>query len=208
MFGRNDDRMTIALRSEDTLDLNAIIQLNKPPSSLDDNITSTAGTRTATVFSSKGKSSATKVTSAGTSYPIEGCNGKGKGIATYSSSLSATNGSGSEAEAEQDTALVGIGDWVGDGDGALANRPLRGRACKRPRNKPAKSKKPVVIIQHDIPARASSDDKESPAVKKLSRHDNRGTFTCSLHHASLTFSRNKICSQTYDQVSIRSTVSS
>ncbi|KAF2793280.1 hypothetical protein K505DRAFT_244767 [Melanomma pulvis-pyrius CBS 109.77] len=166
MFARNDDALTLRLRSEGPVGIDELINLHRAtsPSPV---VASSSGTRTTVVFSSREASTATKPTSAGTSYPVENYTGKGKAIATYASSLSATQGSASEAEAEieatRDNSLFGLGDWTADGPVTAA--PLKGfaRAGKRQRtNRRPKPKKPEVVI-HGGPVFASSDD-EGPAV--------------------------------------------
>jgi len=177
MLSRYDDRMTAALRSEASLELEDIIQLQRAVSPFH-HVTSSVGTTPTAVFSSRKESNGTKPTSGGSSYPVEHHYGKGKAVATYASSLSATHGSGSEAEAGQDNALVGIGDWTGDGPVAI--RPLKGtaRARKRPRaNRCSRPKKPVVIIQHDVPGHASSGEEESPAGTHVACSNGKGELS-------------------------------
>lgn len=174
MYSRNDDPMTLRLRSEGALGIDELIDLNRQrsPPPVD---ASSAGTLTTTLFSSHKPSTVTKQTSAGTSYPVDGYAGKGKAVATYASSLSATHGSGSDTELEaiRDEALFGVGDWA---DGPAASRTLKGSARARRRPRPVrrlKHKKPVVIIQQDGTGSASDED-NVPAAKQVTRRNGRG----------------------------------
>jgi hypothetical protein len=178
MLSRYDDRMTAALRSETLLELQDIVQLQRATSPFH-NVTSSVGTIPTAVFSSRKESNSTKPTSGGSSYPVDYHHGKGKAVATYASSLSATHGSGSEADAEQENALVGIGDWTGDDP--VATRPLKGtaRTRKRPRAiRCSRLKKPVIIIQHDVPAQPSSGEDESPAAIHIPCSNSKGALLC------------------------------
>lgn len=202
MFPRNADPMSVALRTDGSLNLDDLVHLNQtaPPCQPGP---STIGTRTTTVFTSREQSSGTKPTSAGTGYPINGGNGKGKAIAEYASSLSATHGSGSEAEAEQENNLAGVGSWTGDGP--IGTTPLKGaaRARKRQRmNRRPKHKKPVVIIHG--PGHASSGDDEAPAVKCVSRRNSKGNHPCPQHPATSNCpSRYQISATTPQQAGMR-----
>jgi hypothetical protein len=180
MLSRYDDRMTVALRSEGALELEDIIELQRAASPTHD-VPSSVGTIPTAVFSSRKESNGTKPTSGGTSYPLEHYRGKGKAVATYASSLSATHGSGSELDVEQEKALVGIGDWTGDGP--VTPRPLKGaaRARKRPRaNRCSRQKKPVIVIQqHRVPEYASSgEEEESPTATHVACSNGKGALSC------------------------------
>lgn len=170
MFIRNDDTLTRRLRSEGSVGIGELIHLHQAASP-HPVVASSSDTRTTTVFSSRKDSTATKPTSASTSYPVESYAVKGKVVATYPSSLSATQGSASEAEAEIDAArdnfLVGVGDWTADGP--IAALPLKGSARARKRqhmNRRPKHKKPVVLIHQSSSGCTLSDD-EGSAVAKL-----------------------------------------
>lgn len=167
-ISRNDDLITIALRSEDSFELDDIVRLARAVPPLRD-VPSSLGTLTTTAISTFRESSGTKPTSTATSYPIEG---KGKGVLTYESSLSATHGSASEAEAEKEQDFVGIGDWTGD-------VPLKGASRARKRgnrpNRRSKQKKPVVIIQHEGPSNASPKEEEPSAVENITRRSSKDT---------------------------------
>ncbi|KAF1957028.1 hypothetical protein CC80DRAFT_53555 [Byssothecium circinans] len=201
VFTRNDDPMTVTLRSEGTVDLDDIVRLNRNASPSHDTPTS-LGTLTTTLFSSHKESRGTKPTSAGTSYPI---GGKGKAVATYASSLSATHGSGSEVEAEKDHAFVGIGDWTAGASSDAVCPPLKGVARTRKRPRHIKHKKPVVIIQHDRPHSdpypASSEDEELPAVENVSQGCSKETKylrrrTTTMAHDRLVLAEEGRASQT------------
>ncbi|KAF2689837.1 hypothetical protein K458DRAFT_382964 [Lentithecium fluviatile CBS 122367] len=186
MLLRCDDRMTIELRSDRALELEDIIRLQRAASPIHD-VSSTIGTpTTAGLRSSRKESSDTKPTSGGTGYPVHDYKGKGKAVAMYESSLSATHGSGSDAEAEQENALVGIGDWTADGP--ITGRPLKGaaRARRRPRaNRRPKSKKPVIIIQHDVPDHASSGEDENPAATQVAVGNSKVEPKCLIRRRSV-----------------------
>ena len=187
MLSRCDDSMTLALRSEGSLDLEDIVRLQRAASPTDD-ILSSVGTTSIAVFSSRKESYGTKPTSGGTSYPLDLRNGKGKGVATYASSLSATHGSGSEAEAGQRDALIGIGDWTGDDP--VTARPLKGaaRARKRQRaNRSSRPKKPVIIIQHQVPGHTSSAEDESLATATITPSHAKGALSCLLVVCRLSY---------------------
>lgn len=173
VLSRNDDRLTVALRSETglSLSLDELVHLYQtdPPSH---ECPSTLGTLTTTVPSSQKESSVTKPTSAGTSYVVDGYSGKGKSkiVKTYTSSLSATHGSGSEAEAEQNNTLIGVGDQ-------FESNTLKGaaRARKRPRaNKNPKPKKIPLVIHYDGPVQASSEEDLVPVAKYSSYRSRKG----------------------------------
>ena len=167
-ISRNDDLITIALRSEDSIDLDDIVRLARAVSPLHD-VPSSLGTLTTTAISTFKESNGTKPTSTATSYPVEG---KGKAVATYESSLSATHGSASEAEAEKEQDFVGIGGWTGDA-------PLKGTSRARKRrqqtNRRSKQKKPVVIIQHNDPSSTSPKEGECSAVENITRRSSKET---------------------------------
>ncbi|KAJ4295174.1 hypothetical protein N0V90_007184 [Kalmusia sp. IMI 367209] len=187
MLSRNDDHMTVALRSDRSISLDDLVYLNQTAPRTHD-IPSSLGTLTTTVFSSQKESSVTKPTSAGTSYVIDGYNGKGKGkaVVTYASSLSATHGSGSEAEAEQDNALFGVGDQ-------FEINPLKGaaKARKRPRvNRKPKSKKPVLVIHQQQPVPMSSDMDVEAVIEQSSRRSSKETKY--LRHRQLKKSDNRL----------------
>lgn len=178
VFSRNDDPLTVALRSktESDFSLDDLVNLNRtdPPSR---EYSSTLGTPTSTIFSSQKKSNLTKPTSAGTSYILNGYNGEGQDtvVRMYASSLSATRGSASEAEAEaeaeQENDLFGVGDQ-------FENSTLRGaaRARKRPRaGKSSKPKKIPLVIHHEPGGQLSSEEDLTPVVKH--RYNRiRGTY--------------------------------
>jgi hypothetical protein len=173
MLSRYDDCMSIALRSDRALELEDIVHLQRAVSPTH-GMPSTVGTLTTAVTSSRKESSGTKPTSGGTSYPVNDYNGKGKAMATYESSLSATHGSESEAEAQQEHALVGIGDWTGDG-------PLKGTAGARRRhraNRRPRCKKPVIVIQHSVPDHASSGEDERRTATHVASGNSKGAHLC------------------------------
>lgn len=189
ILSRNDDPFTLALRSntEGRLDLDDLVYLNRAGPSPRD-YPSTVGTLTTTEFSSRKASSMTKPTSAGTSYVVDGYNGKGKGkaVKTYASSLSATHGSGSEAEAEQDSVLFGVGDQ-------FENNPLKGaaRARKRPPlNKSSRPKKVPLVIHHDDAVTRSLDE-AGPAIQRSSRRSSKGT--CMVHGSGFPAHNGFVC---------------
>ncbi|KAF2643626.1 hypothetical protein P280DRAFT_516019 [Massarina eburnea CBS 473.64] len=203
LFPRNDDPMTVALRSQDPIDFDDIVRLNRAASPSHDG-SSTIGTLTTAVFSSYKESSGTKPTSAGTSYPV---GGKGKAVATYASSLSATHGSISEAEAGKEHTFVGIGDWVAREDSDAVRR-LRGsaRARKRPRISHPKHKKPVVVIQQDIrqdsPYLATSEDEDSPIAESISRHNNNNNNNNSNNNKETNYLRRRTNSGAHDCIAL------
>lgn len=162
MLSRYHDPMSIALRSDGALELEDIVHLQRNASPADE-VLSTVDSIPTDVFSSHKPSSGTKPTSNGSTHANYHYHGKGKAAVTYASSVSATQGSGSEADVEQQHALVGIGDWAGDG--AVVNRTLKGstRARKRQRvGRRLKQKKPVVIVQHRVPDHAPAGEAASP----------------------------------------------
>ncbi|CAI6325412.1 unnamed protein product [Periconia digitata] len=164
---RNDDLISIALRSDDSFDLDEIVRLTRAVSPLHGG-PSTHSTLPSTVLSTFKDSNGTKPTSMGTSYPVEG---KGKAVATYESSISATHGSGSEADAEKEHDFIGIGDWTGE-------TPLKGatRARKLHTTRRSKHKKPVVIIQDHVPDHSTSKNEDHFIAENItSRYGNRET---------------------------------
>lgn len=169
---RNDDALTIALRSDQPLSLEELVHLNRSASRAGDTASS-LGSRTTSVFSSRKESSITKPTSAGTSYVIDD-----KVIATYASSVSATHGSASEAETDHDTALFGIGDQFG-----FESTPLSGLGKRsQTKNSKTKCKKPVLVIHHEHPLQSSSDEETLAIINQSSRRSGKGmystSFTC------------------------------
>lgn len=98
IISRNADPFTLALRNGDDLDNDELSQLNQASSSA----SSSVGSSSTAVFSSREPSIVTKRTSYGTGYPVHDYKGEGKAYATYAASLSATHGSDSEAEVEHD----------------------------------------------------------------------------------------------------------
>ncbi|KAF1969538.1 hypothetical protein BU23DRAFT_236731 [Bimuria novae-zelandiae CBS 107.79] len=171
---RNDDPLTVALRSEvrSPLSLEELVDLNRTDQASRE-YPSTLGTLTTTVFSSQKESSITKPTSAGTSYVVDGYTGKGKSkvVKTYASSLSATHGSGSEAEAEQDNALFGVGDQ-------FEGNTLKGSARARKRlrvNNIAKPKKVPLIIHYGRPVQVSSGEDLDPVIQQSSQRSSKET---------------------------------
>jgi hypothetical protein len=153
-FTRNDDPLTIALRCEGTLDFDDLVRLNQARSLANDMSMSTGSASTA-VFSSHEASTATKPTSAGTSYPVYDPKGKSKATAIYPSSLSATHGSGSESDLERESSqkidLLGTGSWMSDN---LASRQvLKDDTKARPRTyrrSVFRHKKPTIVVHQDI----------------------------------------------------------
>jgi hypothetical protein len=175
MLSRNDDHISIALRSGGAIELEDLVQLQRTTSPNTE--TSSSVCTPTSVFTSRNESSGTKPTSGGTSYPLENYHGKGKAVATYASSLSATYGSGSEAEAEQDYALVGIGQWAGEGPATTRLPKERSKARKRPReNRSMKLKKPVIIVQHEPPSQTSPADDETLAGARVACSTGKGTL--------------------------------
>jgi hypothetical protein len=192
LVSRDDDPMTVALRTKDShIDLDEIVRLNRAASS-SHHTDSTVGTLTTSVFSSHKGSSGTKQTSAGTSYPIFG---QGNVVATYSSSLSASHGSVSDTE-EKNQAFIGIGEWTG-------MNPIKGAVRSRKRQQAdrlPKYKKPVVIIQHDGPYPASSDEDQYLTTENLSPRRSKETqyllrHTTKVGRGRLTLAEEDLASQ-------------
>jgi hypothetical protein len=177
--------MTLRLRTEGHVGIDELINLCRFTSPAPAPVESSLlATRTQTAFSSRKESTATKHTSASTSYPAKGCTGKSKSIVTSASSLCATQGSASEAEAEGDAtrenALVGVGHWVVESSAAA--QPLKGPARTRKRqrvnSRPKHKKPPVVICQHRGIACALSDDKCPTVAKPKDLRCSNGMDVC------------------------------
>ncbi|ORY14649.1 hypothetical protein BCR34DRAFT_585622 [Clohesyomyces aquaticus] len=170
---RDLDPITLRLRQEGDMDIDGLVDLRRVTSP------STAASTSATP-STRGASSfheQSKPTSAGTSYPSWGYNGKGKeALKEYSSSASATHGSGSDSERErtQHDELFALGSQFHD----ETRRTLRGPARSvrlPPAPRQHRSKKPAVnpVVLHQEPhAIASSSEDERP-VLKVPRRDGR-----------------------------------
>lgn len=145
---RDDDPNTLLFRGQAPIELDDIVSNLNTNINTSHSVASSSAAPTTSVFSSRKESSVTKPTSNGTSYPISGHDGKGKGTATYAPSLSATHGSGSDTEREavRNTELLGLGNWAGV-------EPIR--QTRKTKKRP---KKPVVIIQTDRPRHVSDDE--------------------------------------------------
>ncbi|KAF2259735.1 hypothetical protein CC78DRAFT_620780 [Lojkania enalia] len=169
---RNDDPMTLRLRTEGHLGIDELIHLNRqssPPTIA----ASSVGTPTTVVFTSRKESTLTKPTSIGTSYPIHG-KGKATATTTYASSASATYGSGSdtEFEANRENALLHIGGWAPNEASCLLKGSSRTRKRSRIKRQ-LRQKKPEVIIHCDGTINVSSEEEACPAAKQVVHRDGR-----------------------------------
>lgn len=171
-FVRNDDPLTIALRSEGTLDLDALVRLHQARPPVSDAAASDGSTSTA-VFSSLEASSDTKPTSTSTNYPLYDTEGKCKETIEYSSSLSATHGSGSEAEldmkASQRIDLLGTGSWMSDNSTSkhILKDPTRSRPRNHKKSWSRKKKPPVIVHQDPLSSNLEGASRDGVAVTPL-----------------------------------------
>jgi hypothetical protein len=172
-FARNNDPLTIALRRKDTLGLDDLVRLNQTRSLISD-VSTSDGSASTVVFSSREASSDTKPTSAGTCYPLYDSEGKRKDAAAYSSSLSATHGSGSEAELEIETSqridLLGTGSWMSDNSTSKHIFKDSTRSRQHGHKKPGlrNKKPPVVVHQHPLSSTPGRVSESGGTVTPLS----------------------------------------
>lgn len=182
ILGRNGDPLTLALRSSEELDHDDLSQLHGASFSASTSL----GSSTTAVFSSREPSIVTKPTSYGTDYPAHHYNTKGKAQVEYASFLSVTHGSDSETEAEHDdaqrTALFGAGAWSSGQDSQ--NRCVRRAENSRIRlskELPKRCKKiPVVIHQAacEAPRRLDSGIQTCPAIGPAKAGMSRPRIIC------------------------------
>ncbi|UPX15587.1 uncharacterized protein EKO05_0006031 [Ascochyta rabiei] len=180
IIARNGDPLTLALRHEEELSSNDVLQLSRAFSSVSTSI----GFSPTTVFSSCEPSIATKPTSYGTNYPANKRNGEGKTDITYAASLSATYGSEFDGVLEHDdvrhTALLGVGAWSSSPQ--AHDQCLRRLENTRPRISrflPGRVKKPLIVIHQSHQAAASACHEELSTVAAPARAE--AGRTCPRH---------------------------